>query len=85
MKFKRLQSTMTMLFLSLGLLSSPFVMAKEIAITFDDSPRFAQGLLTGPERAKKLISNFLHSPKCSVFLIYEKEIRKKNLMVCEIC
>lgn len=57
MKFKRLQSTMTMLFLSLGLLSSPFVMAKEIAITFDDSPRFAQGLLTGPERAKKLISN----------------------------
>lgn len=32
------------------------VQAKEIAITFDDSPRFATGFLSGPERAKKLIA-----------------------------
>jgi peptidoglycan/xylan/chitin deacetylase (PgdA/CDA1 family) len=31
--------------------------AKEIAITFDDSPRFARGYLDGPTRAKLLLDN----------------------------
>lgn len=31
--------------------------AKEIAITFDDAPRFAKGYLDGQTRAKKLIEN----------------------------
>lgn len=31
--------------------------AKEIALTFDDSPRHAKGYLDGPTRAKKLISS----------------------------
>jgi peptidoglycan-N-acetylglucosamine deacetylase len=30
--------------------------AKEIALTFDDSPRFAKGVLDGPTRAQNLIS-----------------------------
>ncbi len=31
--------------------------AKEIAITFDDAPRFAKGYFDGPTRAQKLIEN----------------------------
>ena len=40
------------------ILSSSFtITAKEIAITFDDSPRAARGYFDGPTRAKKLIEN----------------------------
>ncbi len=35
---------------------NPLSQAKEIAITFDDSPRMAKGYFSGPERAKKLIA-----------------------------
>jgi len=34
--------------------------SKEIAITFDDSPRSAQGYFDGPTRAKKLIETLKH-------------------------
>ena len=45
------------------------VNAKEIAITFDDSPRHATGLLSGPERAKKLIEvlKYYKVPKVTFF------------------
>ncbi len=33
------------------------IQAKEMAITFDDAPRVANGYLTGPERAKRLIES----------------------------
>ena len=42
------------LFLFLSLVS-PFSQSKEIAITFDDSPRKALGYFNGPDRAKKLV------------------------------
>jgi peptidoglycan-N-acetylglucosamine deacetylase len=35
----------------------PMVFSKEIALTFDDSPRHATGYFNGPTRAKKLIEN----------------------------
>ncbi|WDE06476.1 polysaccharide deacetylase family protein [Thalassomonas viridans] len=38
------------------LLAAPLSLAKEIAITFDDSPRKAAGYFSGPERAQKLIA-----------------------------
>lgn len=38
------------------LLVSSQCFAKEIALTFDDSPRFASGYFDGPTRAKKLIA-----------------------------
>lgn len=43
------------LFLTISLFSS-LSFAKEIAITFDDSPRFAVGYFSGPTRAQKLLS-----------------------------
>jgi len=42
-------------FLVLFLFSLQVIQAKEIALTFDDSPRFAKGHFDGPTRAKKLI------------------------------
>ncbi|KGJ89441.1 polysaccharide deacetylase family protein [Thalassotalea sp. ND16A] len=43
------------LLLLLLLCISPLSKSKEIAITFDDSPRKAEGYFNGPNRAKKLI------------------------------
>ena len=40
--------------------------AKEIALTFDDSPRFARGYLTGPQRADIFIKNLQKFPKLKV-------------------
>lgn len=45
-----------LLMLLLAAISLP-TFAKEIAITFDDSPRAAHGYFDGPTRAKKLIEN----------------------------
>jgi len=45
------------MYVLMALIASPLALSKELAITFDDSPRAAKGLLTGPERAKKLINN----------------------------
>jgi len=43
------------LYLLLLIFISPLSNSKEIAITFDDSPRIAEGYFSGPDRAKKLI------------------------------
>ncbi|MCJ8273284.1 MAG: hypothetical protein MJK04_28275 [Psychrosphaera sp.] len=50
---KNVLLTLTLLFTGLA------VHAKEIAITFDDSPRSAKGYFDGPNRAKKLIQALL--------------------------
>ncbi len=49
--------------------------AKELAITFDDSPRFAKGYFDGPTRAKKLIKNLKdHHVKQVAFFSVSKRI-----------
>jgi peptidoglycan/xylan/chitin deacetylase (PgdA/CDA1 family) len=39
------------------LILNPLAFGKQLAITFDDSPRIAKGLFSGPERAKMLINS----------------------------
>ena len=47
---------------------SPLSMSKEIAITFDDSPRQASGYFSGPSRAEKLVKELkTHNVRQVVF------------------
>jgi len=57
MKFSVLTPIRSTLYLVIAVLVSFSALSKELAITFDDSPRAAKGLLTGAERAKRLIDN----------------------------
>jgi peptidoglycan/xylan/chitin deacetylase (PgdA/CDA1 family) len=53
--------------------------AKEIAITFDDSPRSAQGYNDGPTRAKKLIKNLQdHDVKQVAFFSVSKQLDEEG-------
>ena len=54
--------------------------AKEIAITFDDSPRFAQGYFDGPTRAKKLIETLkYHGVKQVAFFSVSNRLDKEGI------
>jgi len=53
---------------------SPLSNSKEIAITFDDSPRKAEGYFNGPERAKKLIDE-LKRHKVSQVAFFANSVR----------
>ena len=51
------------------------LIAKELAITFDDSPRIAKGYFDGPTRAKKLIQNLKdHQVEQVAFFSVSKKI-----------
>lgn len=53
--------------------------AKEIAITFDDSPRSAQGYFDGSTRAKKLIKNLQdHDVKQVAFFSVSKQLDEEG-------
>ena len=53
---------------------------KEIAITFDDSPRFASGFYSGPERAIKLISALKkHNVKQVAFFSNSKKLNEEGI------
>lgn len=57
------------------LLHSQNVLTKELAITFDDSPRAAKGLLSGPERANKLVAALAkHQVKQVAFFSVSKHL-----------
>lgn len=52
------------------LLNSTSLLSKEIAFTFDDSPRFATGHFDGPTRSKKLIKQLkLHNIQAAFFSV----------------
>ncbi|MCF6317934.1 MAG: polysaccharide deacetylase family protein [Proteobacteria bacterium] len=54
--------------------------AKEIAITFDDSPRFAKGYFDGPTRAKKLIETLKnHNVGQVVFYSVSKRLNEEGI------
>ena len=53
--------------------------SKELAITFDDSPRSAEGYFDGPTRAKKLITNLKdHDIKQVAFFSVSKQLDKEG-------
>lgn len=55
------------------------IFAKEVAISFDDSPRHAKGLFNGPTRAKKLIENLRnHNVENVVFFSVSGQIDKEG-------
>ena len=56
MKYLPLTTVLTKLLILVSFLHSSNVLSKELAITFDDSPRAATGLFSGAERANKLIT-----------------------------
>lgn len=59
--------------------------AKEIAITFDDAPRFARGYLDGPSRAKKLVENLSKANiNQAAFFSVSKELNEEGRTRLEI-
>ena len=59
---------------------SPLSTSKEIAITFDDSPRSAKGYLDGPDRAKKLIDELKsHNIDQVAFFSNSKKLDKEGV------
>lgn len=55
MTLTALISSITKAFLLTVLFNCTLIEAKQLAITFDDSPRAANGFLSGPERASRLV------------------------------
>jgi len=75
MKHISLTTVFTHLFLFIILLNSSNGFSKELAITFDDSPRAAKGLLSGPERANKLVAALAkHQVKQVAFFSVSKHL-----------
>ncbi len=75
MKYISLTTVFTQLLLLITLLNSPNGISKELAITFDDSPRAAKGLLSGPERANKLVAELAkHQVKQVAFFSVSKHL-----------
>jgi len=57
-----------------------FTYAKEVAITFDDSPRAAKGYFDGKTRAKKLIANLKnHNVKQVAFFSVSKQLNPEGV------
>lgn len=60
--------------------SNSFAFAKEIAITFDDSPRNASGYFDGPTRAKTLINELKkHNVEQVVFFSVSKRLDEEGI------
>lgn len=67
------------LFVVILLSTAQGVVAKELALTFDDSPRFARGYFDGPTRAKKLIENLSkHNVGPAVFFSVSGQIDEEG-------
>jgi peptidoglycan/xylan/chitin deacetylase (PgdA/CDA1 family) len=68
-----------MLYIAVLFLLSHKATAKEIAITFDDAPRFARGYFDGPTRAIKLIDNLQKASIDQVaFFSVSKELNEEG-------
>ncbi len=75
MKYISSTVVLTLALLLVTLLNSPDSISKELAITFDDSPRAAKGLLSGAERANKLIATLAeHDVKQVAFFSVSKHL-----------
>jgi len=80
MKYISLTTAFTPLLLLITLLNSPNGISKELAITFDDSPRAAKGLLSGPERANKLVAALAkHQVKQVAFFSVSKHLNTEGI------
>jgi len=80
MKYISLTTVFTHLILFITLLNSPKGLSKELAITFDDSPRAAKGLLSGPERANKLVAALAkHQVKQVAFFSVSKHLDNEGV------
>ncbi|MCL1127747.1 polysaccharide deacetylase family protein [Shewanella surugensis] len=64
---------------------SPLCLAKDIAITFDDAPRKAEGYFDGPTRANTLIAALKrHKVEQVFFLLTVKGLIKKEYIDCRL-
>jgi len=80
MKYISLTTAFTPLLLLITLLNIPNGISKELAITFDDSPRAANGLLSGPERANKLVAVLAkHQVKQVAFFSVSKHLNSEGI------
>lgn len=79
MNLTALISSITKAFLLFVLIYSGFNEAKQLAITFDDSPRAANGYLSGPERANMLVKKLAkHNVAPVTFFSVSKFLNKEG-------